>query len=359
MKYAPNDSATGAGRRDAFRSGSEWDSARWHPSRPVPDTEDAEDASGTQDAMTGSERAMARPKGQQDGDGPRSTRTKVAELRAEQARQAQRRRLAVVAAAVAVVLVVIAAIVGIYLTRGGNSTQQAGGSGVQPSVEKAVTTVPAQTLASVGKGSVQQWPQAVKAKPITAGGKPKVLYVGAEYCPYCAAERWSMVVALSRFGTFKNLGTTHSASEDVYPNTATFSFHGASYSSRYLSFVGKELTTNKRSGNAYTPLDKLTAAEEAQIKQVTGGGQLSFPTVDFGGRYLVSGSQYDPSVLQGKTMEQIASALKDPNDPVAKAVVGSANTIIATLCKLTGNQPGNVCGTSTVKQLQRHLDASS
>ncbi|MFD2077559.1 DUF929 family protein [Actinopolymorpha cephalotaxi] len=301
---------------------------------------------------------MARPKGQ-GGDAERSTRTKVAALRAEQARQAQRRRLAIVGGAVAVVLVVIAAIVGIYLTRGGGSTPQAGGKGPQPSVEKAVANVPAETFASVGKGSVKQWPQAVKAKPVTEGGKPKVLYVGAEYCPYCAAERWSMVVALSRFGSFKNLGTTHSASEDVYPNTATFSFHGASYSSRYLSFVGKELTTNQRSGNGYTPLDKLTATEQKQIDQVTGGGQLSFPTVDFGGRYLVSGSQYDPSVLQGKTMGQIASALKDPNDPVAKAVDGSANTITATLCKLTNNQPGNVCGTSTVKQLQRQLDAAS
>ncbi|MET9022674.1 DUF929 family protein [Actinopolymorpha sp. NPDC004070] len=310
--------------------------------------------------MTGSERAMARPKGQQHGDGERSTRTKVAALRAEQARQARRRRLAVVGAAVAVVLVVIAAIVGIYLTRGGGgSTQQAGGSGAQPSVEKAVASVPATTLAAVGKGSVKQWPQAVKAKPVTEGGKPKVLYVGAEYCPYCAAERWSMVVALSRFGSFANLGTTHSASQDVYPNTATFSFHGASYSSRYLSFVGRELTTNQRSGNGYTPLDKLTPAEQKQIDQVTGGGQLSFPTVDFGGRYLVSGAQYDPSVLQGKTMAEIASALKDPNDPIAKAVDGSANTITATLCKLTGNQPGNVCGTSTVKQLQRQLDAAS
>ena len=36
---------------------------------------------------------------------------------------------------------------------------------------------------------------------LTSGGKPEILYVGAEYCPYCAAERWAMVVALSRFGT--------------------------------------------------------------------------------------------------------------------------------------------------------------
>jgi hypothetical protein len=32
-----------------------------------------------------------------------------------------------------------------------------------------------------------------------------MLYIGAEYCPYCAAERWPLVMALSKFGTFSNL----------------------------------------------------------------------------------------------------------------------------------------------------------
>ena len=75
--------------------------------------------------------------------------------------------------------------------------------------------MPASTLDAVGDGS-----GAVTAKPtdhqparapLTANGKPEVLYMGAEYCPYCAAERWAMIVALSRFGTFSGLHTIHSA----------------------------------------------------------------------------------------------------------------------------------------------------
>jgi hypothetical protein len=59
-----------------------------------------------------------------------------------------------------------------------------------------------------------------------------VLYAGAEYCPFCAAERWALATALSRFGTFTNLGTTASAGGQEYaPNTATLSFHGATYTS--------------------------------------------------------------------------------------------------------------------------------
>ena len=48
-------------------------------------------------------------------------------------------------------------------------------------------------------------PTTITGAPLTSGGKPEMLYIGAEYCPYCAAERWAMIVALSRFGTFSGL----------------------------------------------------------------------------------------------------------------------------------------------------------
>ena len=44
--------------------------------------------------------------------------------------------------------------------------------------------------------------------------------MGAEYCPYCAAERWSMIVALGRFGTFSGLQTMRSSSTDSRPQHA-------------------------------------------------------------------------------------------------------------------------------------------
>ena len=74
------------------------------------------------------------------------------------------------------------------------------------------TSVPASTLDTVGAGSGVTAPPEIKGgTPLTSGGKPEVLYMGAEYCPFCAAERWAMVVALSRFGTFSGLSTVHSA----------------------------------------------------------------------------------------------------------------------------------------------------
>ena len=60
-------------------------------------------------------------------------------------------------------------------------------------------------------------PASIDAPALTADGKPEVLYVGAEYCPFCAAERWPVVVALSRFGTWSGLSATDVGREGCVP----------------------------------------------------------------------------------------------------------------------------------------------
>jgi thiol-disulfide isomerase/thioredoxin len=84
-------------------------------------------------------------------------------------------------------------------------------------VVRAATSVPASVAQAVGTPSAVLPPQLLKGQaPLREAGKPAVIYVGAEYCPFCAAERWPAVVALSRFGTFSHLGLTHSSNVDVY-----------------------------------------------------------------------------------------------------------------------------------------------
>ncbi|HZC26277.1 MAG TPA: DUF929 family protein [Actinopolymorphaceae bacterium] len=309
---------------------------------------------------------MTRSKAQRRKSREESTRAKVEAMRAEQAAKERRRRLLVSGGAVLGVLVVVAAIVLVSVFGGGGKPAASGGGGgkaaqggstVPAGVLRDVTSVPPATLDAIGKGTALSLPKAVKGTPLAAGGKPQILYVGAEYCPYCAAERWSMVVALSRFGSLHDVGATHSASEDVFPNTPTFTFHGSSYDSDYVSFVGKELNTNERQGNGYKPLDKLSDAEQAQFSKLT-GGQQSFPFIDVAGKYVVSGVQFDPKVLQGKSMSQIAAALKDKNDPVAKAVNGTANTLTAAICDASGGKPANVCSSPAVTKLRSQLHAA-
>ena len=89
--------------------------------------------------------------------------------------------------------------------------------------------------------------------PITIDGKtPAMLYYGAEYCPYCAAERWAITAALSRFGTWSDLKITASSHTDVDAGTHTFSYHGATLSSPYLAFKAVEAVSNVPAGSLAT-----------------------------------------------------------------------------------------------------------
>ncbi len=282
---------------------------------------------------------------------------KRAAAAAQRQQAARRKRLltTVVAPIVAVVLVVAVLVIVKVATGAGGPKSGQKATAAASTVISEVTGVPAATLDSVGKGSLQSAPKAIQAPALTADGKPRVLYIGAEYCPFCAAERWAVVVALSRFGTFTNLGQTASSPSDVYPNTATLSFHGASYSSSTISFTGYETESNQAQGNSYAPLDTLTAADQALFTKYNAPPYTSsdnsggIPFVDIGGKYIITGASYDPSVLQGKTHAQIASALADPTSPIAKAIDGTANVITAAVCASTSQQPSAVCTSAGVK----------
>ncbi len=245
----------------------------------------------------------------------------------------------------AVVLVAVAALVVVRLTGLGSSTSPTASGVTDSGVIAGVTSVPATVLDQVGTGTMKTPPKAGGGAALTADGKPKILYVGAEYCPYCAAERWPMVVALSRFGTFTGLGQTASSSTDVYPSTPTLTFHGSSYTSKTIAFTGVEAESNERSGSGYATLDTPTAEDEQTFSTLSGG---SYPFVDIAGTYLISGASYDPQVLAGKTHAQVAAALSDPSSDIAKAVDGTANAITAAICASTDNKPSNVCTSAGV-----------
>ena len=151
---------------------------------------------------------------------------------------------------------------------GANQTGQTGTTALSSAVA-ADLTVPAATLDAVGSPSGDSLPTAVGDSSILEGadGKPVVTYVGAEYCPYCAAERWALAVALSRFGTFTDLSATHSASDDVYPDTQTLSFYGSSYSSPYVDFQPVEEATNQVVNGTYPTLQTPTAAQSTLLSK--------------------------------------------------------------------------------------------
>ena len=286
----------------------------------------------------------------------RGARQRVAAQRAA-ARRAQRTRRLLLAGG-GILIVMILAIVLVAVRPGqpaAPAAPAAPGTAAQAAeVAAAVAGVPATTFDSVGAGTATGLTATSGQPLLTSGGKPEVVYMGGEYCPFCAAERWALTTALSRFGTFTGLGLIHSSPTDVYASTPTLSFHGSRFTSKYVSFApvewfGEASDASTPFGHAY--LEQPTAQQAALFSEYAGG---SIPFVDIGNQYLIPQAQYLPSALRGMSWSQVAAAMRDPGSPVAKDIDGAANIITAAVCTLTDNQPATAC-TPAVQSLERTL----
>jgi type II secretory pathway pseudopilin PulG len=275
-----------------------------------------------------------------------SAREKAAAARAEQQRLAQRKRAFGLLGSV-VTLAVIGALVA-YLVINQTSTSKNDRVDAANSVVSTVTSVSPASLQSVGQGSTTLLAKPTQGDPaLTSHGKPEVLFIGGEFCPYCAAERWSLVQALSRFGTFTNLSQIRSAADDG--DIATFSFYKSSYTSKYISFDPVEAEDR-----AQNTLEAPTAAQQALWTKYS-GNPPGFPFLDFGGKYQQTTAGYQFADLDGLDQQQIAAQLKDPSSKVAQDILGEANNLTATICALTNNRPASACSSSVISSVQSKL----
>jgi thiol-disulfide isomerase/thioredoxin len=285
-----------------------------------------------------------------------NARERIAMQQAAARRAEARRRILIASGSAVVVIAIVLALVLLKVLNNSPASSKTvnTAAATNNAIASQITSLPATELDRVGAGpggSAAVSPlKSISGSPLTLNGKPEMLYIGAEFCPFCAAERWAMVVALSRFGTFSNLHFIHSTPNDIYSNTSTLTFYKSSYTSKYLSFLPVE-TENV----AQKPLQQLTSAQTALLTKYTQG---SFPFVDVGGKYIVDGAQFQPTVLgslqaqdathHGLTWQQIATDLKDPNSAVAQEIIGAANHITAAICQVTNGQPGSVCKSTSV-----------
>jgi Domain of unknown function (DUF929) len=286
----------------------------------------------------------------------RAAQSKIVQQRA--AAQRRSRQIVIASVGIGVVVVLFAALIiakvsGVGSHKAAPAAATALTKAQTATVIAEATGVPPSVLDKVGAGSVQAMPTKISAPALTVGGKPEVVYFGYEWCPYCATERWPMVVALSRFGTFSGLSLTASSGTDVYPNTNTFTFAKSTYTSNYLTFDPIELQDSNRN-----TLDTPTAAQQQLLEtydtsQYLPGAQPgSLPFVDLGGTFLVGGASYSPQILAGQSWTQIAGSLATASNPIAQGVDGTANALTAALCTETGQQPTAVCSAPGVVALR-------
>ncbi len=256
------------------------------------------------------------------------------------------------------ILVLVAVIIGVFfiIDRQQHSGSAQTDTGAANAL-KTITSLDPTLLANVGTGNASNLLHALPANatvPNGPNGKPMVLYEGADYCPYCAAQRWPLITALGRFGTFSQLEPLTSSEG----NYITYTFHQSTYTSQYVDFVALETTDNQ--GNK---LDTPTA-EQAQLITTYNAPPYtssagSIPFLLFGNKQTSTGAFYSPQVLTGLSYTDVVNQLKDPNSDVAKGMLGAANDMTAAICQLTNNQPANVCTSGAIPTIQQSLPKAS
>jgi len=158
--------------------------------------------------------------------------------------------------------------------------------------------------------------------PYVADGKPVVVYIGADYCPYCAIERWSLVMAFSRFGNFSNLHYMTSSVGDVGAGDyVTFTFTGSSYLSKYVVF--HPIEQEDRGQNLIANIPSNYSAEF----------NGAYPYVNFGNKYIMKTLLPDPTILTGKNWTQIFTDIST-NTSTGTVIKEGANAVTALICKI-------------------------
>jgi hypothetical protein len=236
-----------------------------------------------------------------------------------------------------------------------STSQAGGGTGVPLDVMNNLTSIPSATWSRAGIADARL--PVVVGEGAAGASKPVVLYIGAGFCPYCAAARWSLIAALSRFGTFSGLNYSASSSVDVFPRTPTFSFFGAHYASRYI-----ELQTVEQAGEEpgldgrYQPLQQATPAQEALLRTydvppyVAPKGAGGIPFILVGERYTWSGAPFSPQLLANRSQADIAATLPTDDGVAAQAILANANVFTAAICAVTRKQPADVCSSAVIQQ---------
>jgi thiol-disulfide isomerase/thioredoxin len=243
-----------------------------------------------------------------------------------------------------VALMIVAAVVLFFARGGGSGGDATAASGVVP----ADPLRPADA-ASVALGQVHRQ----SGEPLLDGGKPLVFFMGAQWCPFCAAERWALVKATSRFGEWSRLGELLSRSgQDYFPRLATYDLAGATYASDYIGLRHKEVATVDGE-----PLQKLGSFEERLVDEYDKLGGVPFLfAAGPPGRYTVD-LGYSPGLIEGKTFPELREEVgTGARTEAVEAIDAQADAITALICKLDSGQPASVCAKGSIPALERELE---
>ncbi len=234
------------------------------------------------------------------------------------------------------------------------------------------------------------------AGSLTENGKPTMVYVGAQGCPYCAQERYVMAIALSRFGNFTELFYDRSATNDGNIPTFTFNFSastfasamalpaiignsgpaapggdrqptgffiGDHYSSPYINFLsfdqaGSSYFVNSAALSSYLPSNFTGPATAGfGITNFPDYPAYGVPFFDVNNQYVFDGATLNPNIVFGDlgaftSQSNMTASLQTPSkDSFGETALGAANILTADICIVIKNA-APVCSLAYISALE-------
>jgi hypothetical protein len=330
--------------------------------------------------MAKSKRPAPRPQSTSGGGGPRrlggtantpGTPSASAQRRMARKRQTRSRQYGWTAVVVVIVVVLVIVLTNVLGSKPTNDTAGRNPGPASASIIKTLTTIPASVFNSVGTdGQPAAFVKTAKQTFVGTTTKPRLIYVGAEYCPYCGVMRWALIAGLARFGTFTGIKTMTSSSTDTPSSVPTFSFYKSSYTSKYLTFTPYEI--EDRDENPFETPPQLVANLAIKFSNTpfseaaSQAGSISFPSLNVASQYVSAGVTTTladlASLLEngGPGRAAIAQGIADPSSSIGQGISGAvfiaqANYIDAAVCLTNGMQPSSVCSSSGVQAAAKAL----
>jgi thiol-disulfide isomerase/thioredoxin len=176
-------------------------------------------------------------------------------------------------------------------------------------------------------------------------GKCLVFFMGAEFCPFCAAERWAIVGALDRFGKWSGLADNYSADHDEkYLNIPTLSLSQAEFQSEYVEFIGRETADRN-----FEPLADLSQSDYEILDMYNPDQIIPFMLID--GQFVQVGTGYSPQILLGLDPNAVRLEIKKDDSLIGKAIRMEIDNITALVCKSLKKGGAQPCADLSVKKL--------
>jgi hypothetical protein len=217
-----------------------------------------------------------------------------------------------------------------------------------------------------------------KVPLFVVNGKPSVLYVGSITCIWCAANRWSMALALSRFGNFTYLFAGYSSLNDGDAPTlywapahygSTSVTFGSFYNSNYINFLPIEESAPITGGFSLQPLSAIqqnvnqtgNLAYMDEVKYIIALNSFAGTPYSVWGNYVAAGadarafgnSSQSMSLLN-MTHQQLLQQIARPSSQLAWTEYAGADYYVAMICKSINNA-APVCGLSAIKTIESAL----